>query len=343
LKHPLDEASRPLRSIVAAVGVAALLVLISLMTAACGTQADSTATPAAPRAESTTTTDAAPNPTVTIRDTGVSTTSMPPASVPALASGITAEQVLELVAARSHIAPQDWELRAYETLGDWAVAELYSSLLSEQMDERGAAAVFEKREGAWFLADWVSLSEPPEQQMIELTNMRAPEEVWRYFRLEWKSAELLPPEQMPEDFGFVAAYGVGARNVIDTFAGTFTKDLGPSEEPVTTEFSLSREALDSLYRDLVLIQNQWWVFTTEFSPDPDPDNTGTTVFVQPYMTYRLEWRAGGFTSLPVVWEDSALSADPKAAALRGWFKKLQRLIEATPEWKALPPMTGGYA
>jgi hypothetical protein len=67
------------------------------------------------------------------------------------------------------------------------------------------------------------------------------------------------------------------------------------------------------------------------------------MFVQPYVTYRLEWRAAGFSSLPITWEDSALSTDPKAVALRAWFKKLQQLIEATPEWKALPPMKGGYA
>jgi hypothetical protein len=47
------------------------------------------------------------------------------------------------------------------------------------------------------------------------------------------------PEQMPADFGLVAAYGVWARNVIDTFAHTFAKDLGPSEEkPLTAELTV---------------------------------------------------------------------------------------------------------
>ena len=149
-------------------------------------------------------------------------------------------------------------------------------------------------------------------------------------------------EQMPEDFGFVAAYGVEARNVIDTLAGTFTKDLGPSEQPVTTELSLSREALDGLYRDLVLIQNQWQVFTEGFAPSADPSNTGTTMHVTPSLTYTLKWSAGGFDAQPISWNDDALSADLEAIALRNWFGRLQQLIETTPEWKALPPMKGGY-
>jgi hypothetical protein len=157
------------------------------------------------------------------------------------------------------------------------------------------------------------------------------------------SGGLVPPEQMPADFGFVAAFGVMGRNTIDTFAGTFTKDMGLNEDPVTTKLSLSPDVLESLYRDLVSMENQWQVFTTLFAPDPDPGNTGTSMIVTPHMTYRLEWQAASFSSLPIVWEDSALSADPKAAALREWFRKLQQMIEATPEWKALPPMTGGYA
>ncbi|MFH0915752.1 MAG: hypothetical protein V1912_04820 [bacterium] len=150
------------------------------------------------------------------------------------------------------------------------------------------------------------------------------------------------PDEMPADFGFVAAYGVEAKNVLLTFAGTFIKDLGPSEDPVTTELRLTLKDLGTLYQDLRAMQNHWRMFTTPFALDPDPSGTGTTVYVHPHDTYYLQWRAGGFVSLPITWKDSALSTDPKAAALRDWFKKLQQMIEATPEWKALPPMRVGY-
>jgi hypothetical protein len=52
------------------------------------------------------------------------------------------------------------------------------------------------------------------------------------------------PEQIPPDFGFTAAYGVDARNVLDTFTGTFTKDIiNPNKPNPTVELRLTPEEL----------------------------------------------------------------------------------------------------
>jgi len=350
---------RFLRFSVRLAGLTALLVVVPFIAAACGAYEGASTTLISTTQESfsatvstlSSPTTAPPSVRPTIRDSGDTTMSTtPPASVPARGSEITPEQVLELVADRSQIAPADWELRAHETLGDWAVATLYTSKLSEQMDDRGVAAVFEKKGRAWFQAGWVSVSDSPHQQETELTNMGAPENVWRYFGLDPASltsggaaGRAYPLEQMPADFQFVADYGVAGRNRLDSFQGLFFKDLGPKEERASTKLVLSNDDLQSLYCDLAMIESQWHVFSTEFAPDPDSENTGTTMFVQPYATYRLTWSAGGFVARTLTWEDSALSQAPEAVALRAWFKKLQQAIEATPEWKALPPMKGGYA
>lgn len=74
------------------------------------------------------------------------------------------------------------------------------------------------------------------------------------------------PAQMPSDFGLRAAYGVTAKNVMDTFAGTFT---------------------------------------TPFSPKD------TGMFVTPSMIYRLEWAAGDFSAIPIVWDDGTSPPSPK--------------------------------
>lgn len=53
------------------------------------------------------------------------------------------------------------------------------------------------------------------------------------------STTLALPEAVPGDFGFVARWGVGAKNAIDTHAGTVTKDR-ISEPSVTAELELPR-------------------------------------------------------------------------------------------------------
>lgn len=143
------------------------------------------------------------------------------------------------------------------------------------------------------------------------------------------------PAEVPSDFGFRAAYGVTAKNVMDTFAGTFTKDLVLNGQ-ATTGLRLTGEEMQGLYRDLVEMQSRWQLFTTPFSVE---DAGG---FVTPSVTYHLEWSVGDFSAIPIVWDDSNLSSDPKAVALRDWFDKLRRMIEAKPEYEALLPAEGGY-
>lgn len=107
-----------------------------------------------------------------------------PLSVPALASGITSEQIQALVADWSvGSRTEDWEVREYETLGDWAVAILHTDLFPAQLSEAGMlGAAFKKEAGAWFFAFWVSVEESWDQEAIKgRQTMRAPEEVWSYF------------------------------------------------------------------------------------------------------------------------------------------------------------------
>jgi hypothetical protein len=82
------------------------------------------------------------------------------------------------------------------------------------------------------------------------------------------------PEDMPGDFGFVLAYGVTARNVLDTFAGTFTKDL-VVDPSVTTDLGFSSGELERLYRRMVEIDIV--DYPRDFRPDSDPTGTGTSV------------------------------------------------------------------
>ena len=119
--------------------------------------------------------------TLTVRDTGYTTSSSTPPSVAALASGITAEQIKQLLASYSHIAKENIEVIDHETFGDWAVAKVYASQLTNDPSESQWGVAFQKGNDAWFFkGDRVDLRDG-RQAAIELRNMDAPEEVWNYF------------------------------------------------------------------------------------------------------------------------------------------------------------------
>lgn len=147
------------------------------------------------------------------------------------------------------------------------------------------------------------------------------------------------PEQMPSDFGFTAAYGVGARNVLDTFTGTFTKDIiNPNKPNPTVELRLTPEELATLYQDLV--DMDILDYPSVFRPELE-NQSGTMVVMTPNPTYLLTIRAAG-SERSISWDDANQMTTPRAKALRDWFTKLQRLIEAKPEYQVMPPTEAGY-
>lgn len=120
-------------------------------------------------------------PTDTVRDTGYSTNSTTPPSVPASAGGITVDQIKELLARTAgSMQPDEWTVRDYQNLGDWAAARAYSDAFINQDGDIGRGVVFEKRNGAWFLAGSLVLDDS-EQAKIALDNMGAPAAVRTYF------------------------------------------------------------------------------------------------------------------------------------------------------------------
>lgn len=123
------------------------------------------------------------------------------------------------------------------------------------------------------------------------------------------------PGEMPADFGFTAAYGVGAKNIIDTFEGTFIKDVvDPPNPNPTAELRLTGKELASLYgglMDLGILD-----YPSVFSPElEDHSSSMTSLYVSTHSSYRLTIRAAGVEK-SIRWEDQSLSASPRANALR---------------------------
>jgi len=141
------------------------------------------------------------------------------------------------------------------------------------------------------------------------------------------------PAVQPADFGFVAAYGVGARNQIDTFKGTFTKDIiSQTKANPTIELSLTSDELASLYRDLR---------TMRILGYPSNLDTTTGMTASSPTSYLLRIRAGGIEK-SISWGYGDFAGTPEAQALQDWFEKLREMIEAKPEYQRMPPLEGGY-
>jgi hypothetical protein len=130
----------------------------------------------------------------------------------------------------------------------------------------------------------------------------------------------------------VFAYGVGARNVLDTGAGTFTKDL-IADPPVTARLRLTDEELGRIDRRLEAMD--FWSYPRRY------ETIGEGGRMEPHSSYRWEVTTGDGTKV-VLWEDAVSNGDERAAALRSLARLIQNMIESKAAYKAMPAPSGGY-
>jgi hypothetical protein len=135
-------------------------------------------------------------------------------------------------------------------------------------------------------------------------------------------------------FNVSLKFGVGARNELNTFTDTFTKDL-ILDGTVTTKLVLPQAEIDSLEARFLRID----IFTY-----PDTfmaQQTDTVAVLTPHTSYVLKLSCE-HREKAIYWEDSIISTDPRAAELRNVFAFVRALVEAKPEYQGLPPARGGY-
>ena len=102
------------------------------------------------------------------------------------------------------------------------------------------------------------------------------------------------------DFNFILKYGVGAKNMINTFNGTYRKDLitTSTEE---TELHLTDEDMQEIYKKMkaINILNYPSDYNPPYSDNPKP---GVERHVEPNQTYILELAIDGVTKR-ITWVD----------------------------------------
>ena len=149
------------------------------------------------------------------------------------------------------------------------------------------------------------------------------------------------PQQTTEttesSFNLIFKYGVGARNVLNTFEQTYTKDM-VIDSSITADLSLTKEELDTIYQKMTEID--FFDYPDTFSVVSDAEEIVGTI--TPYSSYyfKVEYDSN---LKELWWNDNIFpDYDEEAHKLRELIKLIREIIESKEEYKNLPPPTGGY-
>jgi hypothetical protein len=137
-------------------------------------------------------------------------------------------------------------------------------------------------------------------------------------------------------FNFIFKYGVTGRNTLDTFQGTFTKDM-VTDPAITIDFTLTAEEMDSINQKMVEID--FFSYPDIFSVTVPEGETKTEV--SPYATYYFKVEYDGKTK-ELLWNDKYVNSDAQADKLKELIYLIRDIIEMKPEYMVLPEPSSGY-
>lgn len=137
-------------------------------------------------------------------------------------------------------------------------------------------------------------------------------------------------------FNFIFKYGVSGGNTLDTFKGTYTRDmiLDPAK---TISLALTAAEMNSVLQKMLEID--FFNYPDKFSPNAAENEA--KIEVAPYPTYFFQVQYQGKTK-ELLWHAKYLNTDLPADKLKELINLIIGIIAAKPEYKALPTPSGGY-
>ena len=136
---------------------------------------------------------------------------------------------------------------------------------------------------------------------------------------------------LADDFNLVLKYGVGAKNELNTFDETFTKDL-VLNPPVTTILVLtSQEKMQILQK---IDEMAFFGFPESFPINPH-------AWITPQMDYYIKVQNGSQIK-EITWNSNSMIESDVKDGLDQVAACIVGLIEQKSEYKALPTPNGGY-
>jgi hypothetical protein len=136
------------------------------------------------------------------------------------------------------------------------------------------------------------------------------------------------------DFNLQFSYGVGARNVLNTFENTYTKDL-ILDGTATIPFILTPSELQRI--KLKMLEMDFFGYPDTFAVTA----TGRAEMISPYSMYNFEVHYNASLKR-IHWKDCIISEDSAAMKLREMSMLIKNIIVSHPEYTRLPAARGGY-
>ncbi len=138
------------------------------------------------------------------------------------------------------------------------------------------------------------------------------------------------------DFNFIFKYGVHARNELDTFRGSYAKDMVLGL-PARTQLCLSGGEMDRIYQKMVEID--FFNYPDEFSVSIAPGEPIGMVTPHARYYFKVEYHS---RIKELSWDDEITNPDEKAEKLRELISLIRDIVESREEYKKLPEPTSGY-
>ena len=138
------------------------------------------------------------------------------------------------------------------------------------------------------------------------------------------------------NFNLIFKYGVFAKNELNTFKGTYTRDV-VMDPPITVGLSLSIDELNRICQKMIEIN--FFDYPDDFS---DRTPTGEVIgMTTPGSSFYFKAEYNSKVK-ELQWVDNIYNKDEKAEKLRGLIVLIISTIEYREEYKKLPPPRGGY-
>lgn len=133
------------------------------------------------------------------------------------------------------------------------------------------------------------------------------------------------------DFDLIFKYGVGAKNELNTYNGTYVKDMVTAPS-VTTNLSLTIEEKRQILQRIAEIG---------FFSLPDNFTLNPSEQVSPQVDYYIKVQNGSQFK-EVSWSNNSLIESDIQNSLDGLVNYLISVIQNKPEYEALPTPSAGY-